>query len=179
MADDRSNAWWIRIRATIRWLVAGGVGVTITIALFVVMAAALSGVDIVGRMFRIFPLTRTAVVGSDECADGGIAAHLAVPIEGVVGYLRNDQVIPLFDADLIGDNAVTGETPVEVAKDGSFRFIAAFPNPDPAACRESEPLKDGAAQRLTVRARGCTERIVPVTAAWVPHAILLDCAVRD
>lgn len=179
LGDGRSDARWLRVRAAIRWLVAGSVGLAVTLSLFVAMAASLNGVDIVGRLFRIFPLTQTAITSPDECAEGGIASHLAVAIEGVVGHLRGDQLTPLSDADLIGDNAITGETPVDVADDGSFRFIAAFPNDDPAACRETKPLKAGATQRLIIRAPGCTERIIPVTAAWVPHAILLDCETRD
>jgi hypothetical protein len=167
------------LRTAFRWLVAGGFGAVVTASLFVAMSAAIDGVDIVGRMFRIFPLTQTAVPDPDDCADPEIASHLAVPIEGVIGHMRGDRLAPISDAVVVGVNAITGETPVDVSADGSFRFVAAFPDNTPTTCPGVKPLKEGTPQRLVVRAPGCVERIVPVTAAWVRHTVFLDCADRD
>jgi hypothetical protein len=167
------------VRSAIRWIVAGGVGAASALALFAAMAASIEGVDIVERLFRIFPLTQTVLPDTDECGADGTASHLAVPIEGVVGHLRDDGMAPLPDATVVGENAITGTMPVDVSSNGTFRFVAAFPNDEPSACRDAESVTEGAPQQLVVRAPGCAERIVPVTAAWVPHTVLLDCAGRD
>jgi len=166
-------------RSTLRWLAAGGVGIVTSIAIFVAMAAAVDSVDVVDRMFRIFPLTQTTLSEGDECAAGNVASHRAVPIEGVIGYWRGDDWVPLADADVEGENAVTGSAHVDVARDGAFRFIAAFPDEAAAACGGVEPAPTEAPQRLTVRAKGCADRRVPVTDAWVPHAVALECPDRE
>lgn len=160
----------------IRWLVSGGVGIGVAFALFAMMAASVDAVDLVGRVFRIFPLIRTTLSGGDE--RGEVPRFRAVAIEGTVARLRDGELVPLSDAVVIGENAVTGEVPVEVSSSGEFRFAAAFPNPALAPCTGCPPEPREVPQRLTVRAPGCAERIVPVNTAWVPHTILLDCGDR-
>lgn len=177
--DRNTHSQWPQVRGALRWLVAGAIGAAVTLSLFVAMAAAIDGVDIAERLFRIFPLKQVAASATDECAAGGAPPHLAVPIEGVVGRLRDDQLAPLSDVIAMGDNAITGATPVDVSSDGSFRFVAAFRDDAPSTCPESRPAMEDAPQQLTFRAAGCVERIIPVTAAWVPHTVLLDCTDRD
>jgi len=164
-------------RAALRWLVAAAIGGGTSIALFVGMATAIDAVDIVERMFRIFPLTQTILTDADACASDEISSHRAVPIEGVVGFWRGETFIPLADAEVTGENAVTGAVPVEVGADGAFRFVAAFPNEAAAACGGAPA--EAAPQGLSVRAPGCANRRVPVTGAWVPHAIALECPERS
>jgi len=141
-------------RAALRWLVAAAIGGGTSIALFVGMAytfgfavaaiaTAIDAVDIVERMFRIFPLTQTILTDADACASDEISSHRAVPIEGVVGFWRGETFIPLADAEVTGENAVTGAVPVEVGADGAFRFVAAFTNEAAAACGPSSNASPG------------------------------------
>jgi hypothetical protein len=178
--DDR-NARPIRahLRSALRWLVAGSVGVAVSFSLFVMMVTAINGTDIVDRLFRYFPLIQVSVTVDDECAEGEPPPHLAVAIEGVIGYMRGDELKYLSDAVVRGENAVTGATEVDVSGDGTFRFIAAFPDNAPSACPAGAAVMKEKPQQLVIRASRCVDRRVPITAAWVPHTILLDCPDRD
>jgi len=159
------------------WLAAGGVGAAITACLFVLMAVLVDASDLVARMFRIFPLSQTEVSPNDSCAIPSL--RRAITIEGVVGRLRAGTLQPLPDAAILSDDPLSGRRTVEVSAEGSFRFVAGFPDDAPAPCGDTERPAIDTVQHLVIRAAGCTERTLPVTRAWVPHTILLDCPARE
>jgi hypothetical protein len=171
--DDRST----RIRGAIRWLVTGAIGVLTTLSIFAAMAFSLDATDLVGRLFRLFPLTQTELATTDECRTD--ASHLPAPvlIEGVVGHLSGGAFRPLGDAAALGDDSVTRAVAVEISAGGAFRFATTFPSDAPSPCGPGRPT-GGESQVLTFQAPGCIERRVPVTRAWVPHSIVLACPER-
>lgn len=169
-ADSRSA----RLRGALRWLVALAVGGATTLGLFALMAGVVDATWIVQRMFRIFPLTQTPFASDEDCSER--ALWRAVAIEGVVGTLRGGALRPLPGMRAEGHDPVSGTVAVDVAADGSFRFAAAFADEAPSACAGAATRTSGPPPRLVFRAPHCKERVVPVTAAWVPHAIVLDCS---
>lgn len=160
--------------AVLRWLVAGGFATVVTLLLFATMTRLVDGSWILDSLIRVFPLQQTQLPPEDECAAipplGG-----AVTIEGVVGRYRDGVFQPLPEAHIVGRTALGVDAEVEVAENGIFRFATAFPNQLPPTCPPPETVE----QRLRIRASGCEERVVPVTRAWIPHRVLLDCPARD
>jgi hypothetical protein len=156
----------------LRWLGAGTVGVVVTFALFVAMTRLVDGPSILEGVMRIFPLILAPPTPEDECA-----ARLAsaVTIEGVVGEYRDGIFHPRSDAETSSDDALGGARKVDVAPDGSFRFVTAFPRDVPTDCPAVEAPIQATTQRLLIRAPGCQDRSVPVTRAWLAHRVVLDC----
>ena len=164
------------LRGAVRWLVAGAVGVAITSCVFVAMSLVTEGTSILEQMFRIFPLTRGEVSTTDECARADSVLGDAITIEGTVGTKSGDGFRPLAGAEVIGSNAISDAIAVEVSGEGRFRFVTSFRSEAPSPCGERVAPSGGERQRLVFRAPGCAERRVPVTRAWVPHRVVLDCA---
>ena len=162
---------WI---ALLRWVVAGGLASIVTLALFATMTRLIDGRWILERLVRVFPLTTTELTQEDDCS-GGLPLGGAIDVQGVVGFYDGAGFRPLPDAKIDGRNALGNDSPVEVNAGGVFRFVTAFPTGEPTSC-DHPPPED---QRLRIRAAGCTERTVPVTAAWVAHRVLLECEGRS
>jgi hypothetical protein len=162
-----------RHRGAVRLVAAAGVGVLTTALIFVVMALLIDPTALVDRMFRIFPLIQTELAADEACEDGPLLR--AVTIEGVVGHIRDGVLRPLRDVEVVGGERESEAVPVDVSADGSFRFATAFPDAAPSPCDGRQRAPVAVAQQLFFRAPGCAERRVPITRAWVPHAIVLDC----
>jgi hypothetical protein len=155
--------------------VAGGIGAGTTLGLFFAMSAVVDGTSILQRIFRIFPLIRAEISSTDECARAGTVLSNALAIEGTVGTSSGDGFRPLANAEIIGRNAISDAIAVDVSGDGRFRFVTSFESDAPSPCGERVAATGGDRQQLLFRAPGCAPRRVPVTRAWVPHRVLLDC----
>ena len=161
----------------LRWLVAGSLATVVTFALFIAMVRLVDGSSLLESLIWVFPLTQTELPASDDCADGPPLAA-AVEIEGLVGHYEDGELgsefHPLRDAEIVARDRFGRESAVEVSLSGAFRFVTAFPSDEPSRCE----LPNTSSQRLLIRARGCRERNVPITASWIPHRVLLDCSER-
>jgi hypothetical protein len=157
--------------------VAAGIGVAMTVCVFIAMSTLAEGPSILQRLFRIFPLIFAEVSTTDECARPVLNNVLS--IEGTVGTIGDAGFRPLADAEVIGSNAISDAVEVEVASDGRFRFATTFRDEAPSPCGEQVVASGGERQRLVFRAPGCAERRVPVTRAWVTHRVILDCTGGD
>jgi len=164
------------LRAALRWLMAACVGSVASLSIFVLMTRVVDASGLVDRLFRVFPLIRTELDPDEACGDASLLR--AVSVDGVVGTLRDGRVEPLADAVVVSEDARSGPRPVDVSAEGRFRVVAAFPDDRPSACPPGERAAAGAALHLVVNAPGCSERRVPVTQAWVPHSVLLECPDR-
>lgn len=156
--------------AALRWLVAGGLATAVTVLIFATMTRLVDGSWILDKIIRVFPLHQTQLTPEDEC-DAVPPLGGAVTIHGVVGSYRDGVFHPLPQARIVGRTALGAESEVEVDPNGVFRFATAFPNEAPSLCPPPETVD----QQLRIQAPGCRERTVPVTRAWVPHRVLLDC----
>jgi hypothetical protein len=174
--DPETERRFPLLRGLLRWLVAGGVGALASLALFVGMGWLLDTSHLMDRLFRVFPLKQTVLDADEACGDTPLLR--AVTIEGVVGTLRAGRLQPLVDAEVRSDGPGSGTRPVEVSGDGGFRLVAAFPDDRPSPCDTGARSATAPVQHLIVRAPGCSERRVPITRAWVPHAVLLECPDR-
>jgi len=170
--DDDSDP--PRFRSALRYLIAGAIGGATALGIFATMAWTFDVSSIVMRMFRIFPLIQTSLEGEGACDESDL--WQAVIIEGAVGTLRNGELQALPGASAEGRDGSDRVVPIDIAADGSFRYVAAFPNEAPTTCDRGERSPIGPPPTLVVRAPGCAERVVPITRAWVPHAISLDCS---
>jgi hypothetical protein len=159
----------------LRWLVAGGLATVVTLALFVAMTHMIDGTAILESLIRVFPLIQIELPPPDEDCSDGPRLDNAVYIEGVLGHYASGTFRPLGDAEIFGLNALGNEQLVEVSETGVFRFVTAFPSQAPSPC----PVAEVIPQRLRIRAEGCQERSIPVTPAWIPHRVLLQCPGRE
>ena len=173
--DDRST----RLRGAIRWLVMGCIGALTTLSIFAAMALSIDATEILQRMFRLFPLIQTELSTTEECQGEG--SHLPAPvlIEGIVGHLNDGAFRPLPDTEVTGDDSVSRSVVLEISNEGGFRFATTFPSEAPSPCSLDERSTGGETQLLIFQALGCRERRVPVTRAWVPHRIVLECPSRQ
>lgn len=172
--DDRSA----RIRGAIRWIFAVCIGVFTTLSIFGAMALSIDATAIVERMFRYFPLIPAEISTTDECQTDDADGPAPVLIEGVVGHLDDGAFRPLPDSEVTGDDSVSRTVVLELSHEGEFRFATSFPSDAPSPCGRDESSTGGESQLLIFRAPGCSERRVPVTRAWVPHRVVLECPSR-
>jgi hypothetical protein len=166
------------LKSLLRWAVAAAVATLVTLVLFTVMTRLIDGTWILEGLIRVFPLSTAQVTPEDECAIDEATARPAVSIAGEVGYYANGSFVPLPDARIQGDDGARPPHPVEVAADGAFRFVTAFPDETPSPCRYDGEKPPAETQWLIVGAEGCSERRVPVTRAWVSHRVLIPCRDR-
>jgi len=168
------------LRELLRWGIAGSVAAATTLAIFIAMTRMSDGSEILASLVRFFPLTFATV--DVECDEEDLLAS-AVTIEGAVGYHGPDGFAPLPDVEILRENTSAGERTVEVSADGSFRFVTAFASDAPTSCPPQEEGEDAfdpkTVQQLRLRAPGCVERRVPLTRAWQPHRVLLECSGRS
>ncbi len=154
-----------------RWLVAATAATVITALLFGAMTRLADGRWLVDRLVRIFPLEQTVLPEEDDCS-GQPLLDAAITIEGIVGTRSRDEGFqPLTRAEIVGHDALGASRSVQVEPGGIFRFVTAFASGAPSSCPAPSPKP----QRLEIRATGCRARSVPVTPAWVPHRVLLEC----
>jgi hypothetical protein len=169
------------LQELLRWGIAGSVATAMTLAIFIAMTRMIDGSAILATIVRIFPLTFASLEGDGECDEDDLLAG-AVTIEGAVGYHGADGFAPLADAEILRENTSARERTVEVRADGSFRFVTAFASDAPTSCppprKEEDAVDPKTVQQLRLRAPGCVERRVPLTRAWQPHRLLLECRER-
>ena len=158
------------LAAILRWLVAASLATLVTLVIFIAMTRMIDGTWLLDSLIRVFPLTQTEIPPGDECSPSPLLGP-AISIEGVVGRYRDGDFDPLPAAEVVGHNALGKEVLVEVSEHGIFRFVTAFADESPSPCPRV-PTRD---QKLRIRADGCQERSVPVTRAWLPHRVLLEC----
>ncbi len=165
-------AYTLSMIGLIRWLLYASLAMACTLLIFIGMTRMVDGSWIIDKLIWVFPLTLTQIEPADDC-DGGPALGSAVRIEGIVGHYRGRGFEPLPNAEVLGYDARGDAIPIEVSERGAFTFATAFQRDEPSGC----PTTPAAKQRLRIRARGCAERSVPVTRAWRPHRVLLECGV--
>ncbi len=158
------------VAAILRWLMAGSVATVVTLVIFIAMTKMIDGTELLEGLVRIFPLTQTEISPPDECPAVPLLGP-AISIEGAVGRYRNGEFEPLAGAQVVGQNALGNAVDIEVSEQGIFRFVTAFADQAPTAC----PIVPTSDQNLQIRASGCKDRSVPITRAWLPHRVLLDC----
>jgi hypothetical protein len=135
---------------------------------------------------RFVPLPDATILG-DAVIVGRAIALAAAAIPG------DDTAVASPGTSSSGDGSKVPEVPdvsetsgvseestrtVEVSAEGVFRFVTAFASNAPSACGPAPDSAPRANRELVIRAEGCTERRIPVTSAWIPHRVLLDCAAR-
>jgi hypothetical protein len=163
------------LQELLRWSIAAAVAIGMTLAIFIAMTRMIDGSDILATIVRIFPLSFASPEDQGACED---ELPNAVTIGGSVGYYGAEGFEPLIDAEIFREGARGGQQSVGVSADGVFRFVTAFASEAPTRCPRDDGFDPNTAQQLRLRAPGCTERSVPVTRAWLPHRVLLECSER-
>ncbi len=164
--------------AVIRWVVSASVAGSVTALLFLTMTRLVSGEWLYQGLLRIFPLDQGAP--GKECLEI-VGEGATVTIEGELGYYDAGRFVSIADGELFemtgGEATLLGRT----SDSGGFEVELRFAADTPASCRDPAAPRPRPADRsrtISLRAPGCAERRVPITPAWVPHRVILDCAER-
>jgi hypothetical protein len=172
--DPRARRGSALLQEALRWAVAIPLALLVALALFAIVAKGLDGSWIAKALMRVFPLRQTALTPKERCE---IEPRPAITVEGSVGYRAGDAFVPLPDAEIRGEHVVGASRGLDVDASGRFRLVSALPGGSPE-CVPGVGGTAAATPHLVFRAPGCVERRVPLTAAWVPHRVLLDCPAR-
>ncbi len=164
--------------AAIRWLVSATVAGSVTAFLFLSMTRLVSGEWLYEGLLRIFPLGNGSP--SSECLEM-VGEPAAVTIEGEIGYLESGSFVPIRDGVIVGGEGEDAMLLGRTSSNGGFEVELRFAAETPTSCEDRQPAPRATrrSRMLTLRAPGCTERRVPITPAWVPHRVILECQERE
>ncbi len=161
--------------ALVRWVVSAAVAGTVTTAIFLAMTRLVSGEWLLAGLLRIFPLGTSAP--AVDCLEL-VGRSAPVKIEGELVALEEGRFVPIADGTIFAGRGPEAAPLGRTDAKGAFEIVLAFPLEAPASCRERVEAAPVRSRTITLRAPGCVERRVPVTPAWVPHQVVLDCGER-